>query len=1154
MFRKYADKNIVVFDGGMGTSIQQMGLTDEDWGGKAGCSEYLNLVSPQIIETIHENFLKNGADVVETNTFGGIRLVLTEYDLEDQVREINLKGAQIARKVADKYGKFVAGSIGPGTKLPSLGQISYDDMLFMYSEQTDALIDGGVDVLIVETCQDLLQVKATLQAVFDTQEKKGKDLPVMVSVTIEANGTMLVGSDLMAVVEVLRGYPIYSLGINCALGPDMMHSPLKILTELWDRKISCIPNAGLPETVNDKVIYSMTPEKMSEIMGELLDQYPLDIIGGCCGTTFNHTYHMKEIAKKFQPKIKDKYDYKGTCSSIFTSTILAQEPAPTLIGERANSNGSKAFRELLLKDDFDGMLKVAQDQEETGAHFIDLCVAYVERKEINDMSKFTSMINRTLTVPAVIDSTDPNVIAESLKRYAGKPIINSINLEDGGEKLHKIVSMIKKSPAAVIALTIDEEGMAMTATRKFEVANRMYKIWTEEYGLPAEDIIFDTLTFSVGSGDKTLIMSAMETLEAIKMIKDKLPGVKTVLGLSNVSFGLSPASRVVLNSVFLNRAVVHGLDMAIVHASKVLPDAAIDQEEREAALNLILGKDGSLEKFIEVFADFTLDQSDDNDIDLSPEDRIKKKLMKGDKTDLVAVLDDLLLSVPPYNIINNILLAAMKEVGVLFGEGKMLLPFVLQSAEVMKLCVSHLEQFMDKSDIEPKGKIVLATVKGDVHDIGKNLVEIILSNNGYEVHNLGIKVPVEDMIRAAIEQGADAIGMSGLLVQSTVYMKDNIKEIVNNDLNLKVLLGGAALTEGFVKNECDPLMPGNVYYCSDAFDALSALDQETAEKSLSIKEEGKIQIKEKGSIELKVKGEVVAKEKGNLVVKEKAELVIKESGDIIVSNERSDVKILENIPEAPFFGIKTITDFDFDEVLKYMNKQVLFGRRWGYLKKGTTEEEYNKLLNETVIPEYNRIVETIKKTDVLDMKAVYGYFRCHSEGNSIHIKNGSSNKVVDLMRQKTDEKLCLADYLKPKRFSDAIAMQVVTVGEKPLKFALEVKKGNNYKDYFLYHGFFSEMAEAMAEYLHTRIRKEWNIHGADARTVDGVLNGTFQGQRFSFGYASCPNMAGNGVIGEFLDMEKNIDIKLTDSYEMVPEYSTSALIFHHPQAKHFVIK
>ncbi len=1117
-FLEFAKENIVVFDGGMGTSIQQMNLTDKDWGNKAGCSENLNLASPNIVEEIHENFLKAGADVVETNTFGGIRLVLTEYDLEDKVRDVNLKGAQIARKAADKYGKFVAGSMGPGTKLPSLGQISFDDMHFMYSEQADALIEGGIDLFIIETCQDLLQVKSALKAVFDTMKNKNIELPVMVSVTIESNGTMLVGSDLSAVIEVLRGYPIYSLGINCALGPDMMHEPLKNITKLWDKKISCIPNAGLPETLNGKIVYNMTPNKMANIIDELLTEFPLDIIGGCCGTTYEHIKKIKETSLKHKPKAKQKYPYQGSCASIYTSTSLVQNPAPSLIGERANSNGSKAFRELLLKNDFEGMLKVAKDQEETGAHFIDLCVAYVERNEINDMSRFISMVNKTLTAPAVIDSTNPIVIEEALKRYAGKPIINSINLEDGGEKLHNILSLIKQFPSAVIALTIDEDGMAMTAERKFEIAERIFKIWTDDYNLPPEDIIFDPLTFSVGSGDENLKYSAVETLNAIKMIKEKLNGAKTVLGLSNVSFGLSPASRVVLNSVFLNRAVEHGLDMAIVHASKVLPDAAIEKHQREAALNLILGKDGALEKFIEIFSDFKLEESSKSDEDLTPEETIKNKLKKGEKTGLEAVLNQLLKTYSPYDIINNMLLDAMKEVGVLFGEGKMLLPFVLQSAEVMKLSVNYLENFMDKKDVEPKGKVILATVKGDVHDIGKNLVEIILTNNGYMVKNLGIKVPVEDMIKAAIEEDADAIGMSGLLVQSTVYMKDNVEEIAKKKPNLKVLLGGAALTEGFVNNECNPILPGKVFYCSDAFDALTALDK------------GKVSSKKENDVKITIKKE------------------IKKDTDKI---KRSNVKILDKIPEPPFIGAKVLSDFKLEEILKYLNKQALFNRRWGFAKKKMNEKEYENLLFETVIPDFNRISERVLNENLVDMKAIYGFFKSYSKDNTIYIENEDKKYSIKFPRQDKENGLCLADYLKQD--NDILAMQVVTVGQKPLDFALELKKEGKYKDYFLFHGFFSELAEAMAEYMHKRIREEWGIAGNDARTIDGILNGKFIGQRFSFGYASCPNMSGNKVIADLLEMERNINVKLTDSYEMVPEYSTSALIFHHPEAEHFII-
>ncbi|MDK2791727.1 MAG: 5-methyltetrahydrofolate--homocysteine methyltransferase [Deferribacteres bacterium] len=1113
-FKEFAQKNIVIFDGAMGTTIQSYELNESDFCGHPNCNEYLNICQENIIYEIHKNFFKAGAKVVETNTFGGTRLVLSEFGLEDKVFEINFKGAKIAKKAALEFNGYVAGSIGPGTKLPSLGHISYDDLFEMYVEQADALIDGGVDLFIIETCQDLLQVKAAINAVTHSMKNKNIELPIMVSLTLEQNGTMLLGSDISAIVATLSDYPVFSLGINCSLGPDMMEKFISDFRKIYNGRLSCIPNAGLPETINGKFVYNMTPDKMADIVYNLVKKYDLDIIGGCCGTTYEHIKKISEIVKDIKPSPKPfKISARGMVSSLYTGSSLTQDPPPAIIGERANANGSKAFRELLLKEDFDGMLKIAKDQEGS-SHLIDVCVAYAGRNELKDIAKFVSLLNQKLIAPIVIDSTEPPAILEALKRYAGKPVINSINLEDGGEKLHKILNIVKQFPAAVIALTIDEKGMAMDANGKFEIAQKIYDIWVNEYNLNPEDLIFDPLTFSIGSGDKTLRYAALETIEAIKMIKNRLKGAKTVLGVSNVSFGLSPASRVILNSVFLSRAVKSGLDMAIVHATKVIPESSINPTELKLCNNLIDGKENALDEFIEYFSKQSGNTVDKVvDVNLSDEEKLKSKLIKGDLTELESLLDSLLINLKPVDIINKILMPAMQEVGELFGSGKMLLPFVLQSAEVMKKSVNYLERFMEKNTSEVKGKIVLATVKGDVHDIGKNLVDIILSNNGYEVYNLGIKVEVQDMIKKAQEVNADAIGMSGLLVKSTLIMKENLEEISKHNMNLKILLGGAALTEGYVVNECEPIIPGAVFYCRDAFNAITYLSEE----KVTVRKASKSNKDKKSTL--------------------KSE------------NTRIDRTVNLNI-NPPFIGYRSVEDIKIREFSNYINKYTLFTTRWGFKKNNMTESEFDEVLN-TTNDTFNQMLETVISENIIVPKVSYGYFYCKAENNALKIYDESKSEIAkfEFPRQAKEPYLCLSDYFKDDEF-DILPMQVVTIGEKTVEFCKKLHDESKYKDYFLYHGLFTEITEALAEYWHLKIRKELKIDNEYDKNIESILRQKYQGKRYSFGYPSCPDLQGNETIGKLLNM-KSIGVNLTETFLMVPEFSTSAIILYNPNAEYF---
>lgn len=1114
-FISFARDNILLFDGAMGTTIQNYNLKDSDFCGYAGCNEYLNICQKDLIFEIHTNFLKAGAKVVETNTFGATRLVLSEYKLEDKVYEINFNGAAIAKKAALQFNGFVAGSIGPGTKLPSLGHISFDDLYTIYLEQATALIDGGVDLFIIETCQDLLQVKAAILGVIEANKDRNKNLPIMVSVTLEQNGTMLLGSDLSAVATFISNYPVFSIGINCSLGPDMMEHYLSDLRKLYKGKISCIPNAGLPTVIDGKFVYSMTPQHMADIMASLVKKYDIDIIGGCCGTTYDH---IKEMCKKIsglKPNLKtEKSKIAGAVCSLYTSVSLKQDPPPTLIGERANANGSKAFRELILKEDFDGMVKVAKDQEGM-SHLIDVCVAYAGLDEVKYMSKLVFLLNQKLTAPIVIDSTDENVILEALKRYAGKPVINSINLEDGGKKLYEILNIVKKFPAAVIALTIDENGMAMDVESKFNIAKRIYDIWTKEYNLPPEDLIFDPLTFSIGSGDKSLRFAALETLKAINEIKTKLPGVKTVLGVSNVSFGLSPDSRAVLNSVFLSRAVKVGLDLAIVNPAKIIPETKIGEKELTLCNNLIDGKDGALNEFINFFNTVKATDSKTSNEKLSDEELLEKKLIDGDKENIEQLLNKLLEKYKPVEIINNILMPGMQKIGELFGSGKMLLPFVLQSAEVMKKSVNYLEKFMEKKSDETKGKVVLATVKGDVHDIGKNLVEIILSNNGYEVYNLGIKVEASEMIKKAKEVNATAIGMSGLLVKSTIVMKENIQEIKENNLNLKVLLGGAALTKGFVDKECAPFLPGKVFYCRDAFDAIKYLSSN--ENSEDINKPDK-----------------------------KATTILSNH-----NHERVDrTSKLKVTP--PFIGYKIVKEVKFEDFKNFINKHTLINTRWGFKKGELSESEYNKILKEA-IDIYNDMIEKIEKEGLIEPKVSYGYFYCKANKNNLIVYNHKKEMVETFYfpRQKISPYLCISDYFDDRDF-DILPLQVVTIGEKPVSFCKELNSKYSYKEYFLYHGLFTEITEALAEYWHFNIRSELNILTESDKSIESILRLKYQGRRYSFGYPACPDLEENATLGRLLHMHE-IGVSLTETYLMVPEFSTSAIVVYNEKAEYFVI-
>ncbi len=1112
MFKDFARSRIVLFDGAMGTAIQKADLPDEIWEGKNGCNEFLNISSPETILAIHRRYFEAGADVAVTNTFGAIRSVLAEYGLENSVSEINKKAVETARKAAcGMENKFVALSVGPGTKLASLGHTSYGELYAQYAEQAEAGIDA--DLFIVETAQDMLQMKAAVNACRDAAAKYSKDMPVIVSFTVEQNNALLTGSDISAVAAVMGGLNIYALGLNCAMGPDMMKAPLSKLAGCWGGRLYLSPNAGLPETVDGKTVYPMDDENFGAVMEDILSRFPVRITGGCCGTDETHIRALRSIIDKNPARRETDYKYPGLAASLYTAVSLEQSPAPAMIGERANATGSKAFRELLLAEDIDGITALCKNQEEGGAHFIDLSLAYAGRDERRDYKSVVPALNGALTAPLVIDSTDPDTVIAAAERYSGKPVINSVNLEDGGVKMRKMLDAVKKHPACVVALTIDENGMAQTCREKTAVAERIYKTWTEEYGFPPEDLIIDALTFSIGSGDETLNFAALETLSAIKEIKARLKGVKTVLGVSNVSFGLSPASRPVLNSVFLSEAVKAGLDMAIVHASKLIPASSVSGEDMNVCLNLINGKSGSLTAFIEHFASHKALEEEDNKI-LPPEEALPMKIIKGDKSGLGELIDKAAENMPAEDIINKMLFPAMQKVGELFGEGKMLLPFVLQSAETMKAAVSLLEPRLKKTEGTSKGTVILATVQGDVHDIGKNLVDIIMSNNGFKVHNLGIKVPVSDMIKKAIETGASAIGMSGLLVKSTKIMKENLEEISKTLPDIKIMLGGAALTGKFVNESCAPIMPDKVFYCRDAFDNIAAMNGKRKPAGIT---EAKPVIREKPAENTAARDGVEA----------------------------------ADIPSAPFFGVKELENVDMEDVFGYVNKASLFSGSWGYKKKGPKDGEYDEMLKKTVIPEYEALKNRIIKEKAAEPKVIYGYFKARKRDNAVELFSEHTEYPALTLRfpvRKTPPFVSIADYFYEggDKF-DVMPVQIVTLGPKPVEYCKKLFASDNYKDYYMAHGLFTELTDALAEFVHKRIRKELLIDESDAKSIDGILAGKYRGRRYSFGYPMAPDLENNASLACLLGAER-IGVEVNGLYQMVPEYTTSAIVVHHPAA------
>lgn len=1164
----------------MGTSIHKYNLSLDDYHGKENCPEILVESRPDVIAEIHAQYFAAGCDAVETDTFGGSPVVLAEFDLADRAYELNRKAAELARSVANDFSqsghrRFVSGSIGPTTKLPSLGHITLKDMSRAYYEQVRGLVDGGVDVLQFETGQDLLQAKAAIVAMEDYFKEIGRRVPIIVQITIEAPplGTMLTGTDISAALTALSPFDIDVIGINCATGPAEMLDPVHYLCDSTDKAVSVLPNAGLPENVGGETVYKLTPNELADALNNFARKVGVNIIGGCCGTTPEHLKRVCEVVGELEPKQR-KITRTSAVSSLYTAVPLSLDIPPLIVGERTNTNGSKKFKELLEREDWDGMVAMARAQEREGAHVLDVCTAYVGRDEVRDMTTLIRRLNTECQIPLVIDTTEYNVLDESLQLIAGKPIVNSINLEDGVDKMMRKVELIKRYGAATVALTIDEKGMAKDADKKLEIAKRIYDLTTSA-GVSGEDIIFDALTFTLSTGNEEDRKLGIATLEGIRRIKEAMPDVKTILGVSNISFGFQPRIRQTLNSVFLHYAVEAGLDLAIVHASKIIPLYKIAEEEREYHRKLIF--DERTPDYDPLFAllDFyktkskTTEAESTSTVQKEIEDVLKQRIIDGNRVGLEPDLQKALEKYAPLDIINTILLDGMKVVGELFGAGKMQLPFVLQSAETMKAAVSFLEPFMEKLEGTTRGTMVLATVKGDVHDIGKNLVDIILSNNGYRVINLGIKQPIENIIQSAVENKADCIGMSGLLVKSTVIMKENLEVLNERGISTPIILGGAALTRRYVEEDCRRVYNGLVVYGQDAFDDLRYMEILANEGRDGLAKlaaagrngDGGAQTVSQPKEEPKPivpAGEGADSALQTAAVNRVAARLGVPSANSVFSQQRSDVARGLPAPEPPFFGARIIDDIALSEIFPYINETVLIKGQWRVRRGDMPEEEYKQLLGDKVLPVLEELKQQAIEENLLVPRVVYGYFPVQSQGNDLIVYHPDDLKKewvrFTFPRQDHGRRLCIADFFASvdEGRMDVLPAQVVTMGARASEHSEHLFKSNKYTDYLYFHGLSVESAEALAEVVHKRVRAELGVGNEDAPDIRKLLNQGYRGSRYSFGYPACPNLEDQQQLFELLQPER-IGVSLTEEFHIVPEQSTSAIVVIHPEAKYFNI-
>ena len=1121
---------IIVLDGAMGTSIQAKNLNPDDFLGRNGCNEILVFSKTHIIQDIHSSFLEAGCDVIETDTFGASKLVLQEYDLAEKTYALNKKAAEIAREVASDFStpshpRFVSGSIGPGNKLPTLAQIDFDTLAASYAVQIEGLVDGQVDIIQIETAQDLLQIKAALWAVFRVFRKKKKHLPVIVQLTMEEKGRTLLGTDMLTALTVLEPLDIDIIGLNCGTGPQSMNEHVRTLSHNSPRYISVIPNAGMPENKKGKLVYKLSPEDFTTPLYHYVKDWGVNIVGGCCGTTPQHIKSLVEAVKGLSPR-KRIPKFLPSASSLYSIQNFSVTPRPLIIGERTNAQGSKSFRELLQKEDWEEMVEIAIEQQKEGAHLLDVNVALAGRKEEEDMNKLLLRLNKEIEIPLMIDTTNFTVVEEALKRIGGKAIINSVNFEEGEEKVRRVMALCKKMGAGLVGLAIDEKGMAFSVERKIQIARRFFQLALKE-GMEASNLFFDTLTFSLVSGDKQYFEAGKNTLEAIHRIKIDIPQIYTILGISNISFGLKPALRKILNSVFLHFALESGLDAAILHAGKIVPLNEVSPSQMKVCQDLIFNHRNSeydpLQELINCSSPGESKESKIREItSLPPKESLPQHIIRGSKYNLEKALDQALKKYSPLEIINHFLLDGMQKVGQLFESGEMQLPFVLKSAEVMKFAVSYLEKFMPQKEKSYRGSMVLATVQGDVHDIGKNLAGIILSSNGFRVIDLGVKQSAEEIMQAIKKYHPDCIGLSGLLVKSVMIMKEDLEIFQGRGISLPVICGGAALSHDYVNKQLKPAYAGEVYYAPDAFAGLKIMQEMTGKK-------------------------IVSSPNSNLKKLSATPLSRK-------SSSPKEEKILPAaIPNPPFWGTKIVKDISLSSLFPYINKKSLYFKQW-QLK---SNKQHNSLSSDKVEGEtiLKRLQEQALKDSSLQPKVVYGYFPVQSKGNSLLIFDPKTTKPkteLSFPRQQHKPHLSIVDYFKKYTDGkkDVLCLMLVTMGAKAVEKSRLLFKDNAYQDYLYWHGFTVAMTEALAEFWHQQIRKELLIADSDAQEIEGLFKKKYRGVRYSPGYPAWPSIEQQREICSLLSPER-IDVQLSETWQLIPEFSISALIVHHPQARYF---
>ncbi|WUM17031.1 methionine synthase [Micromonospora sp. NBC_00330] len=1161
-------ERILIADGAMGTMLQAADLTLDDFDGLEGCNEILNVTRPDVVRGVHDAYLAVGADCVETNTFGANLANLAEYDIPHRIRELSEAGARIAREAADAAStperpRFVLGSIGPGTKLPTLGHAAYSTLRDAYQENAAGLIVGGADALIIETCQDLLQVKAAVVGSKRAMAELGQSVPIICHVAVETTGTMLVGSEIGAALAAIEPLGVDLIGLNCSTGPAEMSEHLRYLSQHSRIPLSVMPNAGLPVLTADGAYFPLTPVELAEALERFITEYGVGLVGGCCGTTPEHIQVLAERLHGVTAPAREPRHEAGV-SSVYHPVPFAQDASVLMVGERTNANGSKAFREAMLAGDWRACVEIARSQARDGSHLLDLCVDYVGRDGTQDMRELAGRFATASTLPIMLDSTEPNVVEAGLEMLGGRCVVNSVNFEDGDgpeSRYARVMPIVREHGAAVVALLIDEEGQARTQEWKVRVAARLIDDLTGRWGVDRSDILIDALTFPIATGQEETRRDGIETIEAIREISRRYPGVNFTLGISNISFGLNPAARQVLNSVFLHECVQAGLTSAIVHASKILPMSKIPDAQREVALDLVYDRRREgydpVQHFLELFegVDVTSARaSRAQELAALPlDERLKRRIIDGERNGLEADLDEAMAGGrSPLSIINDILLDGMKVVGELFGSGQMQLPFVLQSAEVMKTAVAYLEPHMETIEDGGKGRIVLATVRGDVHDIGKNLVDIILSNNGYEVVNIGIKQPISAILDAAEQHRADAIGMSGLLVKSTVIMKENLAEMATRGVAERwpVLLGGAALTRAYVEDDLRSTFPGQVHYARDAFEGLSLMD-----RVMTAKRGGAPVIDPEREAALAARRARRERQRS---------MVTTSLPELHDSSVRSDVAADVAVPTPPFFGTRVVKGVPMADYAALLDERATFSGQWGLRgARGGSGPSYEELVETEGRPRLRYWLDRLIADQVLEAAVVYGYFPAYSEGNDLVVldENGHAERArFSFPRQRQERRLCLADFFRPQGDQlDVVALQLVTVGQPVSEYAAKLFARNEYRDYLEVHGLSVQLTEALAEYWHQRIRAEMTLPDGrplghdDPADLAGILHNDYRGCRYAFGYPACPDLEDRAKIMDLLGADR-IGVELSEEFQLMPEQATDAIVVHHPEANYFNAK